>query len=130
MTESKGEFAMRIGRTLFTILLVVNPLIRPLAAQQRDQPQQPTKDAANKPAITAIPRISPKLHDLLQSRQFAAAIETIDQLLQTDASDADYLLYLKGRALTENGQLPLALQTFTALEKQHPDSRWLAPNIQ
>lgn len=80
-----------------------------------------------RPSITTVPEIPTAVHDALQSRKFAKAVEEIDGLLKrNDVGPADYLMYLKGRALTEAGKLDEATAVFNGLEKEFPKSRWVA----
>ena len=79
-------------------------------------------------AVTALPELPRAIHDPLQSRDYTAAIQAIDALLteRPDDADAVYLQYLKGRALTELKRYDDALSTFGAIEKDHPDGRWVS----
>ena len=72
-----------------------------------------------KPAITSLPKLSAELRDALQSRDFAAAVKLIDAALaeadpKLAVTPGDYLLYLKGRAQTEQDQNDAALETSLA----------------
>lgn len=88
---------------------------------------EPEKGAAPRPAITSLPRIPAELHSALEGRDFAAAVKLIDALVaEKDRPDRDYLLYLKGLALTNAGKLDAALDTFASLERDFPKSAWLA----
>ncbi|MDB5336303.1 MAG: hypothetical protein JWN70_1922 [Planctomycetaceae bacterium] len=84
-----------------------------------------------KPAITSLPKLSAELRDALQSRDFAAAVKLIDAALaeadpKLAVTPGDYLLYLKGRAQTEQDQNDAALETFARLEKDYPKSPWFS----
>ena len=86
--------------------------------------------AADEPAakteISVLPVIPAAIHNALQDREFAKAVELIDKELPKPKAPADYLLYQKGRAQTELAQFDEALTTFLQLEQDHPQSRWLA----
>ena len=79
-------------------------------------------------AVTALPELPRAIHDPLQARDYPAAIQAIEALLseRPDQADVVYLQYLKGRALTELKRYDEALGTFGAIEKDHPDSRWVS----
>lgn len=86
-----------------------------------------TKTPERKPiSVTSLPQIPARVHETLQSRDFAEAVTRIDALLKADGVEhKDYLLYLKGRALSENNQLDEATAAFNQLEESHPKSQWL-----
>ena len=92
---------------------------------------EPNQAEVKKPAITSLPKLSTELRDALQSRNFAQAVQLIDASLAADdpklaVTPGDYLLYLKGRAQTEQDQNDAALETFARLEKEYPKSPWFA----
>ncbi|MES2791987.1 MAG: tetratricopeptide repeat protein [Planctomycetota bacterium] len=92
---------------------------------------EPNSAEIKKPSITSLPKLSHELRDALQSRDFALAVKLIDAALaeadpKLAVTPGDYLLYLKGRALTEQEQLDAALETFARLEKDYPKSPWFA----
>ncbi len=91
----------------------------------------PASRAADEPAksktITRLPVLPAEIHEALQDRDFAKAVELIDAALKEAKTNAkDYLLYLKGRALTDQKQYDQALETFLKLEKDYPKSDWLS----
>ena len=92
------------------------------------QPAKSTGKPAKKtpPPITRLPKLSPALHTALQDQRHEAALTLIDAELGKSSKAADYLLYLKGRVLTELKRYPAALKTFQAVETRYPKSRWLA----
>ena len=82
------------------------------------------QDAGKKPAartaVTALPSIPAPLHDALAGKQFAQAVKLIDaELKKEKVLNADYLLYLKGRALTELKSFDAATASFALLEENH-----------
>ena len=80
-----------------------------------------------RPVISALPEVPTAIHSAIQSRDFEAAIKLIGaQLQKAKVENADYLLYLKGRSLTEAGKLDEAAAAFNDLEKRFPKSRWLS----
>ncbi|MBW3541969.1 MAG: tetratricopeptide repeat protein, partial [Planctomycetes bacterium] len=80
-----------------------------------------------KPQVTSLPEIPRPIHEALQDERFDDALKLIDEAIaKPKAAAADYLLYLKGRALTELARYDEARQTFARLEKDHPESRWVA----
>ena len=90
---------------------------------------EPAKDSRENraPAVTSLPRITPAIHDHMQSGEFAKALKAIDdQLKHKDTEDGDYLLYLKGLALTEQKEFDAAVAVFRSVEREHPGSRWVS----
>lgn len=83
------------------------------------------KEPAAKAVISVLPVIPKEIHQALQDRDFAKAVELIDAEVKKPGAPVDYLLYQKGRAQTELAQYDEALTTFLKLEKDHPNSRWL-----
>ena len=87
-----------------------------------EAPEQP-----GKPALTSLPALPDELHAALQDRRFDEALKQIDAELAKEKPVApDYLLYLKGRALTELERYDESRQTFDRLGQQHAGSRWAA----
>src|SRR5262245_64642171 len=79
--------------------------------------------AAPRPAVTSLPNLPPELHNALQGRDFAGTVKLIDALVaEKGRSNIDYLLYLRGLTLINQGQLDAALDNFTRLEKEYPQS--------
>lgn len=76
------------------------------------------------PAVSSLPGIPAVVHHNMQTRQFEAAVKSIDAELQKKVGPAAYLLYLKGIALTELHQFDKADATFAALESDYGTSRW------
>lgn len=80
-------------------------------------------DAA--PASGDVPLVGEKIRELMQDRNYAEAIQAIDRAAQADEAPKDYLAYLKGRALSLQGQYDQAVAAFTAMEAQFPQSPWV-----
>ena len=78
------------------------------------------------PAVTSLPQLPADLHDALQNRDHKLAVAVIDRELAKPKSPVDYLLYLKGRSLTELKAYASATKVFLSLEKRFPKSRWVA----
>jgi len=89
---------------------------------------QDAPEAAEKPTtLSSAPHVPVALRDAMQSRDFEAAVGLIDAALQeAEPAHPDYLLYLKGRALTELARYDEAVAAFTALETNHAESEWLS----
>ncbi len=103
-----------IGFTLPVLLLLVTA-----TAQPTEQVATPAV------AVTSLPPIPSAIHNAMQSRAFDEAIRAIDAALIEPAEDnKDYLLYLKGLALTDLGQLDDAIAVFEKVENDYPDSLW------
>lgn len=69
--------------------------------------------------------VSEDIRALIQDRDYAAAIEAIDQALANEDSPADYLLYLKGRACHYQKKYDEAALTFDKLVDEHAESDWV-----
>ena len=84
--------------------------------------------APQRPVISSIPQIPVALREALHDRNFAAAVKLIDTALTAEkpTAAADYLLYLKGRALTDQQAYDAALVAFQEVETKYPQSEWLA----
>src|SRR5258708_1596684 len=79
------------------------------------------KPNPGKPSVTSLPKLPAELHNALQGRDFADAVKLIDGLAaDKHRTDVDYLLYLKGLALINLGQLDAALENFARLEQDYP----------
>ncbi|MEZ6055621.1 MAG: tetratricopeptide repeat protein [Planctomycetaceae bacterium] len=81
------------------------------------------------PVITSLPQIDAEIHQLMQSRKFEEAAKAIDKSLsdpKVDPNTVDYLLYLKGRALAEGGDLNGAMATFRRIETEYKEGRWVS----
>lgn len=108
---------MRSCHVCLLALVVSAPLSVSLAAE--------TQPAS--PAITSLPRIPAPIHEALQGRDFPEAIKLIDAAIAEKKITApDYLLYLKGLALTHLGQFDAAIETFQIIEKDYTKGPWLA----
>ena len=109
---------------LNTCLRLCVVLVLSLASfSQRLEAQEPEKS----PAVTNLPEIGTQVHDALQSQEFAKAVELLDvEIAKPDAKAVDYMLYLKGRSLTELNNYPEADATFKQIEQDHPQSSWIS----
>lgn len=77
--------------------------------------------------VTTLPHVDRAIHDAMQSRTYGEAIKLIEAAIGEDTGGpSDYLRYLQGIALTEDGKLDEALEAFATLERDHPDSDWLS----
>ena len=82
---------------------------------------------AAEPLSAGTPLVGEGIRNLLQDRQYAEAVAAIDQTLlddQTPQSLADYLAYLKGRALYLDKKYDQAIATFDAASAASPDGTW------
>ncbi len=85
------------------------------------------KPGTEKPAVTSAPHIPLEVERALQSREFDQAVTAIDaQLAKPETEHPDYLLYLKGRALTELKRYDEAVAAFTAIEQDHAEGEWVS----
>ena len=80
--------------------------------------------AGQEPAIR-VPLVDAHLRQLIQERDWEAAIAAVDKALGQQDSQADRLAYLKGRILFLQGKHDAAVTAFGELEKQYPNSRWV-----
>jgi tetratricopeptide (TPR) repeat protein len=73
-----------------------------------------------------LPNVPQEVRELMQDRKFDDAVTAIGGLLSQDEKpkNADYLHYLKGRALHLAGKHREALETFAAFEREHAASPW------
>lgn len=92
------------------VVIVLATLFFPQAAPSKNT----TGDALNESIQIA-----------LQSKRFADAVQLIDTELTTAKRQRDYLLYLKGLALFNNGDYRNAIGTCGQLMQKHADSTWL-----
>ncbi|MDA1015036.1 MAG: MG2 domain-containing protein, partial [Planctomycetota bacterium] len=100
------------------LLLLQIDAPRPIANAQEAKAQN-AKTVVKAPAITSLPDIPGEVHDALGARKFEATVKLIDGLLKKNpkSTATGYLLYLKGRALTELERFDEAIATFGQIEK-------------
>jgi alpha-2-macroglobulin len=79
---------------------------------------------ASEAAVADPPAVADDIARRMQDREYAAAVEAIDQALARPDESQDYLLYLKGRALLLDRQFDAAVAAFEQLGQQMPDSPW------
>jgi len=79
---------------------------------------------ASEEAVADPPPVANDIARRMQDREYAAAVEAIDQALARPDEPRDYLLYLKGRALLLDRQFDAAVAVFEQLGQQMPDSPW------
>ncbi len=109
-------FANRLLLFAAVILFLLGP-----ATAQQDQEEN------SAPSVTTLPSIPAAVHQAMQSRSFDEAVTIIDAAIaKDDQQHKDYLLYLKGLALTESAQLDQAIAAFEQLEKEYPESDWVS----
>ena len=79
------------------------------------------------PEITSSPELKSAIRDALQSREYDRAVAAIDEALaEPDVASADFLLYLKGRALTELTRYDEAVEAFTRIEEEFAEGDWVS----
>lgn len=84
-------------------------------------------ESGKRASISKVIAIPGTIHEAMQSRRYLDAVKSIETELQKDdVQSADYLMYLKGVALSEQGQREDATKTFLELEKQFPNSDWIS----
>ncbi len=111
---------MRV-RKLSVLVLVAVSVLSMLVLRGDDE-----ADVA-RPAVTSVPDIDPAIQHAIQSRTYDEAVAAIDAKLETaDVEHADYLLYLKGRALTELGRFNEAVAAFQQVEELHAEGDWVS----
>ena len=71
------------------------------------------------------PLVPEKVRQLMQDRDYAGAIEAIDEAAAANDAPKDYLTYLKGRALFLQNEFDRAAAVFDAMQKEFPKSQWL-----
>ena len=106
--------------TCVTILATIYSI--PTRADER-----PGDANSERPTVSSLPRIPAVVHEQMQSQNFDGAVQSIDlELKKPDVANDDYLLYLKGRALTELKKYEDADAVFEALCVKHKDGRWVS----
>ncbi|HYW81028.1 MAG TPA: tetratricopeptide repeat protein, partial [Thermoguttaceae bacterium] len=70
------------------------------------------------------PLVSDEIRELMQDRDYPAAIEAIDRAAKQEDAPRDYLIYLKGRALFLQQQYDAAVAVFKQLPERFPQSDW------
>ncbi len=112
----------------FSIWLVFFCFSEVLVTAQNPAAEKPAAKADQaRPAITSLPAIDARIHQAMQSRSYDEAVAVIDaELAEGKKSPQDYLLYLKGIALTEAEKYDEAIKTFEELQEKHPDSSWFS----
>jgi len=94
-------------------LLVAAVIVLPAAAADQEN------DDANAPAVDDT------IRQLVQDRDYGAAIESIDKALkQQENAPREELMYLKGRALHHLKQYEAAVVAFDQIARQFPKSPW------
>lgn len=94
---------------------------------EQDDGESGQRDPVVAKRVTSLPPLDRAVHDALQSRDFQSAVEHIDQRLaaaNTTQTPVDYLLYLKGRALTELDMLDAAVAVYERIEGEFADGGW------
>ncbi len=74
------------------------------------------------PASGQVPRVPQPIQELMQQRQYEAAVKAIDGVNNADKVDLDYLAYLRGRALHLQEKYDEAIAAYRAVEQEHADS--------
>ena len=82
------------------------------------KPRPPKKSPTSSAELIALPRIPTRVSDLLEQRNYAEAIKAIDAALVAHDPAADYLSYLKGRALYAAGQYDRRSPQFDRFAKE------------
>ncbi|MHB1035874.1 MAG: tetratricopeptide repeat protein [Pirellulales bacterium] len=72
----------------------------------------------------AEPDLPTKVREAMQDRNFPVALQAIDEAAKVKDAPADYLAYLKGRALHLAKQYDEAVAAYEVVEKQSPKSEW------
>ena len=71
------------------------------------------------------PAVPQQVRRLMQDRDYAAAVKTIDTAVAAPDAAKDYLTYLKGQALSLEKQYDAAATVFDAMQTDFPKSPWL-----
>src|SRR5690242_12529448 len=115
-------FGGRSMRACFVVLVASSSLVAVTFGADA-----PKNKPVSRPRVTSLPSLPTDVQTALQDRRFAEAIKLVDaQLSRPSAKDADYLLYLKGRAQTELKLYDQAVATFRRLVSEHPKSDWVS----
>ncbi len=92
-----------------------------LTAEEASKAVPPTALPVDEHALPNIPRA---IAEALQDRRYDDAVKLIDEQLQKPSSVADYLTYLKGRALYLTQKYDEAITVFLEGEKRFAESPW------
>jgi hypothetical protein len=77
-------------------------------------------------AVSADSPLAPeRVRQLMQDRKYAEAVTALDEVLAAKPPAADYLLWLKARAMGLADRHDEALAVLEGLEKQYPQSPWI-----
>ena len=79
---------------------------------------------ADESAAIDVPLVDDNLRQLVQGRDWEAAIAAVDKALAQEDAQRDRLTYLKGRILHFQEQYDAAIAIFGELQKQFPKSPW------
>ncbi len=74
------------------------------------------------PVAGQVPRVPPSIQELMQQRQYEAAVSAMDNVQAGDDVDLDYLAYLRGRALHLQEKYDEAISAYQQMQQEHPDS--------
>lgn len=75
-------------------------------------------------ALAQTPPAPDNVRQLLQDRNYDAALAAIDVATAAEGAPRDYLSYLKGRALHLQAKYDEAIEVFQQVEQQFPESPW------
>ncbi len=73
-------------------------------------------------AQAQIPRVPQQVQELMQNRQYEAAIAAMDATADSDQVDSDYLAYLRGQAFHLQKKYDEAIAAFRVMGQKYPDS--------
>ena len=105
------------------ILLLVTGGGRAADSKPADaKPAEPTP--ASSLQILALPKVPHEVSQALEDREYAKAVKAIDAALAAKEGAADYLAYLKGRALFFAGKYDESVAQFDRFAKEYPKSDW------
>ena len=74
------------------------------------------------PASGQVPRVPQPIRELMQCRDYEAAVTAIEGVNDADKADLDYLAYLRGRALHLQGKYDEAIAAYRAVEQERAES--------
>lgn len=113
--------SVRVRALAIAVVLSVTTITAAFALSAGPQP-----GAAEAPAASPVePPVPAEVRSALQDRRYDEAVRRLDRLIEEGKEGTDWLLYLKGLALSYGKRPADAVATLKALEERHPDSPWL-----
>lgn len=79
---------------------------------------------ADEPVKPVGPELPADIRQLIQDRSYDQAVAALDEAVKKEGAARDFLLFLKGRSQHLAGNYDAAIETFTAVEQEFPETVW------